>query len=88
MSTIHLVIECVSYEGCRTIKAFRAQGDAERFAEQCRQHHTKKPTFPSNYEDDGVYAAYEAELAAWRGAHPHLNAESADYFGVEAIELL
>ncbi len=87
MTEIYLAMECVNYEGCRPMKAFYLKEDAEKLVERCRAHQKKKPRFPSNYKDDGVCAAYEAERKKWLSDHPYPKAEIANAFHVEALEL-
>jgi hypothetical protein len=88
MVEIYVVSRAYNYEGSNPVLAFTDRALADAFQKHCNEYQAEKPTFPSNYEDDVVYGAYEQAEKKWRTEHPAgESAAGADYFCVDAIEL-
>ncbi len=70
MSKIHIVIAATSYEGSDAVRAFEDQGDAERFAQKCRDHADKQPRVPELNAPDADWDAYQKRSKRWEQTHP------------------
>jgi hypothetical protein len=85
VNTIFIVEASVNYEGSSPVRAFAEKGDAEEFAEQCREYQKTRPAWPAAAATIAEIEEWSAADKAWEAAHPGGDVGSPDYFDVIEI---
>lgn len=86
MSTIHLVSAFVDYEGSWPIRAFEDVEAAKDFADSCRAHMAKRPTWVGENATEEEVAHWSKLDDAWRESSPAGEGScSVDGFRVDEI---
>jgi hypothetical protein len=89
MSTVHIVVAGVDYEGSSPVKAFTDKIDAEQFKNQCYEYEQTKPAYPADGATPEEGKAWFAAHNAWSAAHPAGDQNSSsDYFSVIEVPLV
>jgi hypothetical protein len=80
MQSIFLVQACIHYEGSQQVRAFDNKGDADAFAEVCREYQKTRPEWPSSDATESDIDAWRVAHKAWEAAHPGGDVGSTDYY--------
>ncbi|AAQ63329.1 hypothetical protein Nazgul28 [Burkholderia phage BcepNazgul] len=87
MKTIYIVCASSMYEGGADVRAFEDDGDARKFASDCRAASARRPQAPALGASQAKWAAYYRAEAKWEKQHPANPHHHHEYFDVIGLDL-
>jgi hypothetical protein len=82
---VHIVEGVVNYESSIVLGAFEEKGDAEAFAESCREFDRKCPMCPALNAPDEEWNKWERKNKSWNNRHPAGIYSNRDSYNVVTI---